>query len=81
MELPIVGAAEIAEMLGGYSRQRVSQFTSGSDFPVPYARLRMGSVWRYDDVTDWAQKHAYTIHPLTVSDDRSPRRGKGATPP
>ena len=64
MELRVVGAAEIGEMLGGLSRQRVSQLTAAQDFPAPLARLRMGSVWRYADVRAWAKRSGRTVHPI-----------------
>lgn len=48
----LVGAAEIAEMLG-VSRQRVTQLTGRADFPEPVARLAMGKVWRLEDVEEW----------------------------
>jgi predicted DNA-binding transcriptional regulator AlpA len=51
-------------MLGGLSRQRVSQLTSAADFPEPVERLRMGSVWRYADVAAWAERHGRTVHPI-----------------
>ena len=56
MKFPVVGAAEIAEMLGGLSRQRVSQLTADKDFPAPLAKLAMGSVWRFEDVRAWAER-------------------------
>lgn len=61
----MVGAAEIARLLGGLSRQRVSQLTAREDFPEPLARLQMGSVWLYKDVVRWAQRNGRTVHPLS----------------
>jgi predicted DNA-binding transcriptional regulator AlpA len=52
----VVGAAEIAAMLG-VSRQRVQQLVSRPDFPEPDAVLAMGKVWRTADVEDWARAH------------------------
>ena len=63
---PVVGAAEIAEMLGGLSRQRVSQLTADKDFPVPLAKLAMGSVWRYEDVKEWAQRTGRKVHRISA---------------
>lgn len=60
----MVGAAEIAEMLGGLSRQRVSQLTAADDFPDPLQRLRMGNVWRYTDVLEWAQNSGRSVQPI-----------------
>ena len=62
----VVGAAEISEMLGGLSRQRVSQLTAAPDFPKPLQRLRMGSVWRYEDVRSWAARTGRTLHPISA---------------
>jgi hypothetical protein len=64
VDAQLVGAAEIAEMLGGLSRQRVSQLTAEEGFPAPVARLRMGSVWRYTDVATWARQSGRTVHPI-----------------
>jgi hypothetical protein len=65
VEIPVLGAAEIAELLGGLSRQRVSQLTAHEDFPEPLARLHMGSIWRYEDVAQWARHNGRTLHPLS----------------
>ena len=61
----MLGAAEIGELLGGLSRQRVSQLTSRADFPQPLAPLKMGNVWRYEDVAKWARDNGRTLHPLS----------------
>ncbi len=53
----LVGGAEIAELLGGLSRQRVSQLTAQDGFPAPALRLRMGTLWWADDVRKWAAEH------------------------
>ncbi len=53
----LVGAAEIAELLGGLSRQRVSQLTARDDFPAPALRLRMGALWWADDIRTWAAEN------------------------
>lgn len=65
VEFPVVGADEIGELLGGLSRQRVSQLTARTDFPKALAPLKMGRVWRYDDVADWAREHGRTLHPIS----------------
>jgi predicted DNA-binding transcriptional regulator AlpA len=64
VEPRLVGAAEIAHMLGGLSRQRVSQLTAAEGFPEPVERLRMGSIWRYAEVAAWAERHGRTVHPI-----------------
>lgn len=48
----LVGAAEIAEMLG-VSRQRVHQLTESAGFPVPVAELRSGRIWERPAVERW----------------------------
>lgn len=57
-----MGAAEIAEMFGGISRQRVYQLTSRPDFPAPMVRLKAGAVWRTADVVKWAEARGREIH-------------------
>lgn len=52
-----VGAAEIGEMLGGVSRQRVQQIVSRADFPKATHELRMGKIWRTEDVERWIREH------------------------
>ena len=64
VKIELVGAAEIAELLGGLSRQRVSQLTAADDFPSPLQKLRMGAVWRYSDVLAWAERTGRAVHPL-----------------
>ena len=49
----LVGAAEIQAMLG-VSRQRVDQLVRRPDFPTPEVGLKMGKVWRREDVEAWA---------------------------
>ncbi|HCB06273.1 MAG TPA: DNA-binding protein [Nocardioides sp.] len=55
MELDLVGATEIAEMLG-ISTQRVSQLAVKETFPVPVAVLAAGRVWLRTDVEKWARE-------------------------
>lgn len=55
--MDLVGAAEIRDMLGGISRQRVNIITQSKGFPDPVATLRMGSVWLRADVERWIRKH------------------------
>ncbi len=52
----LVGAAEIAEMLG-VSRQRVDQVAGEPDFPEPEVVLAAGRVWKRSDVERWIAKH------------------------
>jgi prophage regulatory protein len=60
----LVGAAEIGQMLGGISRQRVYQLTAKDDFPAPLEILSTGKVWAYEDVKAYAQRTGRTVHPI-----------------
>ncbi|MFI6243949.1 hypothetical protein ACIBEF_29195 [Micromonospora sp. NPDC050795] len=53
----LVGVAEIRDMLGGISRQRVSIIANSKGFPDPVAVLAMGKVWRRRDVARWIAEH------------------------
>jgi prophage regulatory protein len=64
MRRRVVGAAEIGRMLGGLSRQRVSQLTSAKDFPKPLDTLAMGNIWLYEDVAAWAKRAGRELTPL-----------------
>ena len=56
-DMDLVGVAEIREMLGGISRQRVSIIANSKGFPDPVAVLAMGKVWRRRDVARWIAEH------------------------
>ncbi len=57
MTLDLVGAAEVAEMLG-VSRQHVSTLVrSKHDFPEPTAELAAGRIWRRQAVAEWMETH------------------------
>jgi predicted DNA-binding transcriptional regulator AlpA len=52
-ELPLMGAAEIAQRLG-VNRTRVNQLLKGDPtFPKPYVTLAAGHVWKTGDVEAW----------------------------
>jgi prophage regulatory protein len=52
----LVGAAEIAELLG-VTRQRVDAIArTHPDFPKPQAELQAGRVWLRTEVEDWGRK-------------------------
>jgi predicted DNA-binding transcriptional regulator AlpA len=52
----LVGAAEIAELLG-VTRQRVDALArTHADFPKPEAELQAGRVWLRTAIEDWARK-------------------------
>ena len=65
MLLPVhhlVGAAEIASMLG-ISRQRVHQVTTRPGFPAPVVVLSMGKVWHREEVLAWDRERTITRQP------------------
>jgi prophage regulatory protein len=64
----LVGAAEIGEVLGGLSRQRVNQLSTKADFPAPVVELRMGKVWDLADIQQWAEQRGRTLAPLAAPD-------------
>jgi prophage regulatory protein len=51
-KLQLMGAWEIRQRLG-YSREWVQRLITRRDFPEPYARLKMGSIWLAQDVERW----------------------------
>lgn len=57
----IVGATEIAEMLG-VSRQRVQQLAATPAFPAPVAQLKIGKIWLLADVERWAETTGRSLH-------------------
>lgn len=59
--LDIVGAAEIAHMLG-VSRQRAQQLVTQKGFPDPVRVLKMGKVWDAGEVRAWAEARGREIH-------------------
>lgn len=67
----LVGPHEVGQMLG-VSRQRVSQLAARADFPVPVAVLRMGTVWRVEDVRAWAEAAGRPVHEVTVAVTEGP---------
>lgn len=50
-----MGSAEIAALFD-VTRQRVQQLIAKPDFPAPVADLKMGKVWRTEDVRAWGVK-------------------------
>lgn len=53
----LVGAGEIAEILG-VTRQRVHSLSrTYADFPKPVAELAAGRVWRMEEIRDWMKAH------------------------
>ena len=56
----LVGSQELTRLLG-VTRARVYQLSNTADFPAPIAVLAMGSIWRLDDITAWAQQKGRAI--------------------
>ena len=53
----LVGTVEIAQRLGVRDHNVVNTWRRRhSDFPAPVATLRLGRIWRWDDVEKWARK-------------------------
>jgi hypothetical protein len=53
-ELDLVGATDIAAMLG-ITRQRVNQLVVLAGFPTPVGQLRRTRIWKREDVEAWAR--------------------------
>ena len=52
----LMGASEIGQRLG-VGRSRAHAITRDRDFPAPYQKLIMGSVWDARDVEAWIREH------------------------
>lgn len=56
----LVSAPEVAEMLGGITRQRVHQLRSLASFPAPLVELRTGPIWDASSIErferEWERK-------------------------
>ncbi len=58
MQHDLAGVHEVAEILGGISRQRVHQILlEHEDFPRPIAVLKAGKIWSRASVEAWAEEH------------------------
>ncbi len=57
----LVGSQELTRLLG-VGRARVYQISSTDDFPKPAAVLAMGSIWRLEDIKEWAARKGRTLH-------------------
>jgi predicted DNA-binding transcriptional regulator AlpA len=62
----LVGSYELTQLLG-VKRARVFQISNTDDFPRPAAVLAMGSIWRLDDIKEWAQRKGRTLNLDAVS--------------
>jgi predicted DNA-binding transcriptional regulator AlpA len=52
--MELAGLTEIAQVLS-VSRQRVNQLKKTAAFPKPIAVLKMGSVWRLDQIQEYSK--------------------------
>ena len=68
----LVGSYELTQLLG-VKRARVYQISSADDFPQPAAVLAMGSIWRLDDIKEWARRKGRILNVDALSPD--PVRG------
>lgn len=72
--LPLVGVAEIGDILVRISKESVLGLTFRADFPEPYAELAEGDVWCRDDVVSWIDGHRdavaamFVVHPPQADD-------------
>jgi predicted DNA-binding transcriptional regulator AlpA len=58
----LVGAKEVAEMLG-ISRQRVNKIAqTDSDFPQAVGTLAAGRIWREKDIVGWAKRSGRRLY-------------------
>ena len=64
----LVGSYELTQLLG-VKRARVYQITNTDDFPQPAAVLAMGSIWRLDDIKEWAQRKGRRLNLDALSPD------------
>jgi len=57
----IVAMAELIDMLG-VSKSWVVRLVKEPGFPEPVERLRVGQIWSYADIADWAERTGRTVH-------------------
>lgn len=55
-KLVFMGAKEIGDRLG-VGRSRAHAITRDRDFPAPYQKLAMGSIWESSAVEAWIKEH------------------------
>lgn len=58
----LVGAKEVARLLG-VSRQRVDKIThTHHDFPRPVGQLAAGRIWRRKEIIEWATRTGRKVY-------------------
>lgn len=55
-DIELMGTSEVAALLG-VSRQRVLVIARQPGFPKPVAVLKMGNVWRGEDIRRWTSEY------------------------
>jgi prophage regulatory protein len=57
--IQVVGLAEVAELLGGISRQRAAEIAARPTFPAPIGLINAGRirVWDRADVVTWIREY------------------------
>jgi prophage regulatory protein len=53
----LAGLAEVAELLGGVSRQRAAEITERKSFPEPIDTIAAGRVWDRAEVEAWIKEY------------------------
>lgn len=53
----LAGLAEVAELLGGVSRQRAAEIVARKTFPEPLDTLAAGRVWDEAEVVAWIRQY------------------------
>jgi len=64
----LVGSYELTQLLG-VKRARVFQITNTADFPPPAAVLAMGSIWRLEDIKEWAYRKGRPLNLDAIAPD------------
>lgn len=58
----LVGVSEVGERLG-WSRQKVATYVGRGLFPEPIAELKMGPIWRWEDMEQVAKQRGWIEEP------------------
>ena len=57
MKLDLLGASDIADLLG-VSRQRVHAIVrTHAEFPEPIGEIKAGKVWLRSDIEEWSHRY------------------------
>ena len=61
--MDLVGASEVAEMLGVSKQTLINWRNRDSTFPEPVADLKSGPVWQRDEIVAWAKAAGVEVSP------------------